>query len=71
MRKRRKDLSPDELARKELIREYLSRTPNTSLDFSALIKEMMGQMIESAKFWLLKMNELKNRGVNDTPYHLC
>ena len=48
MRKRRKDLSPDELARKELIREYLSKTPNNSLDFSALIKEMMGQMLESA-----------------------
>jgi len=48
MRKRRKDLSPDELARKELIREYLSKTPNNSLDFSALIKEMMGQMLEGA-----------------------
>ena len=48
MRKRRKDLSPDELARKELIREYLSKTPNSSLDFSELIKEMMGQMLESA-----------------------
>jgi hypothetical protein len=33
MRKRRKDLSPDELARKEL-REYLSKTSNSSLDFS-------------------------------------
>ena len=32
MRKRRKDLSPDELARKELIREYLSKTPNNSLN---------------------------------------
>jgi len=48
MRKRRKDLSPDELARKELIREYLSKTPNNSLDFSALIKEMIGQMLESS-----------------------
>ncbi|MCS5420310.1 MULTISPECIES: hypothetical protein [Psychrilyobacter] len=48
MRKRRKDLSHDELVRKELIREYLSKTPNNSLDFSALIKEMMGQMLESA-----------------------
>ena len=47
MRKRRKDLSLDELARKELIRENLSKTPNTSLDFSALIKEMMGQILES------------------------
>jgi len=28
MRKRRKDLSLDELARKELIKEYLSKMPN-------------------------------------------
>jgi putative transposase len=47
MRKRRKDLSPDKLARKELIREYLSKTSNSSLDFNALIKEMMGQMLEN------------------------
>jgi hypothetical protein len=26
MRKRRKDLSPDELARKELIREYIKKS---------------------------------------------
>ena len=48
MRKKRKDLSPDELARKELIREYLSKTATSNLDLSALIKEMMGQMLESA-----------------------
>jgi len=47
MRKRRKDLSLDELARKELIREYISKTSSNSLDFSALIKEMMRQMLES------------------------
>ena len=43
MRKRNKDLSPNELARKELIREYLSKTSNKSLDFSALKVQEQGQ----------------------------
>ena len=52
MRKRRKDLSPDELARKELIIEYLTEWPShDSLDSSALIGEMIGQMLEGALWW--------------------
>ena len=43
MRKRDKDLSPDELARKELIKDYLKKLPSyDSLDLSALAREMMG-----------------------------
>ena len=49
MRKRKKDLTPNELARKEIIREYLRQLPSyDSLDLSALVREMMGQMLENA-----------------------
>ena len=49
MRKRDKDLSPDELARKELIKDYLKKLPSyDSLDLGALAREMMGQMLENA-----------------------
>ena len=43
MRKRDKNLSPDELARKELIKDYLKKLPSyDSLDLGALAREMMG-----------------------------
>ncbi|MGB6128109.1 MAG: IS256 family transposase [Psychrilyobacter sp.] len=49
MRKRDKGLSPDELARKELIKDYLKKLPSyDSLDLGALAREMMGQMLENA-----------------------
>ena len=48
MRKRDKDLSPDELARKELIKDYLKKIPSyDSLNLGALAREMMDQILEN------------------------
>lgn len=49
MRKRDKILSPDELARKELIKNYLKKLPSyDSLDLGALAREIMSKMLENA-----------------------